>query len=66
MDTTVHEVAEGISRISTAIAIPGWTGGFTFNQYLLVDDHPLFHTGPRRMSSLRTMFPATTQGGSDD
>ena len=28
-------------------AVPG---GFTFNQYLLVDEEPLlFHTGPRRL-----------------
>jgi flavorubredoxin len=28
-------------------------GGFTFNQFLIVDDDPLlFHTGPRRMFPL--------------
>jgi flavorubredoxin len=31
-------------------AVPG---GFSFNQYLIVDDQPLlFHTGPRRMAPL--------------
>lgn len=45
--TNVHEIGDGIFRISTPFdAIPG---GFTFNQFLIVDDEPLlFHTGPRR------------------
>lgn len=50
MKTTIDEVGERIYRISVQIppeAIPV-PGGFTFNQYLLVDDEPLlFHTGPR-------------------
>jgi flavorubredoxin len=46
--TTIDEIADGIYRISTPVtAIPG---GFTFNQYLIVDDEPLlFHTGLRRL-----------------
>lgn len=46
--TRIDEVGEGIYRISTPVAaIPG---GFSFNQYLLVDDEPLlFHTGMRRL-----------------
>jgi flavorubredoxin len=46
--TTVHEIADGIYRISTpSRVIPG---GFTFNQYLVADDEPLlFHTGPRKL-----------------
>jgi flavorubredoxin len=49
--TRVDEVAEGIYRINTPFReIPG---GFSFNQYLLVDDEPLlFHTGPRAMHAL--------------
>jgi flavorubredoxin len=49
--TNVHEVANGIFRINTPFAdLPG---GFSFNQYLIVDDDPLlFHTGPRRMFPL--------------
>jgi flavorubredoxin len=49
--TTVDEIADGIYRISTPFAaVPG---GFSFNQYLVVDDDPLlFHTG------LRRLFPA--------
>lgn len=51
MSTTIDEVGEAIFRISTPLsAIPG---GFTFNQYLLIDDEPLlFHTG------MRGIFPA--------
>jgi flavorubredoxin len=50
--TNVQEVAEGIYRINTPVAIPG-AGGFTFNQYLIAGDEPLiFHTGPRRMFPL--------------
>jgi flavorubredoxin len=49
--TNVHEVADGIYRINTPVKIPG-AGGFSFNQYLIVDEEPLlFHTG------LRKMFP---------
>jgi flavorubredoxin len=49
--TNVHEVAEGIYRINTPVKIPG-AGGFSFNQYLIVDDEPLlYHTG------LRQLFP---------
>ncbi len=47
--TNVHEVADGIYRINTPVVVDG---GFSFNQYLIVDDEPLlFHTG------LRKMFP---------
>lgn len=50
--TNVHEVAEGIYRINTPVVLPDG-GGFSFNQYLVVDDEPLlFHTGPRRMFPL--------------
>jgi len=48
--TSVHEIAAGIYRISTPVPPSVIPGGFTFNQYLLVDDAPLlFHTGPRSM-----------------
>ena len=50
--TNVHEVADGIYRINTPVVIEG-AGGFSFNQYLIVDDEPLlFHTGLRRMFPL--------------
>ena len=46
--TRVDEIAAGIYRINTPLAIPA--GAFSFNQYLIVDDEPLlFHTGPRRL-----------------
>ena len=49
--TNVHEVADGIYRINTPVQMEG--GGFSFNQYLVVDDEPLlFHTGPRKMFPL--------------
>lgn len=49
--THVDEVESGIFRISTPVVIPG--GGFSFNQYLIVDEQPLlFHTGPRKMFAL--------------
>ncbi|MDP6708692.1 MAG: MBL fold metallo-hydrolase [Alphaproteobacteria bacterium] len=49
-ETRIDEIAADIYRISTPVAaVPG---GFTFNQYLVVDDEPLlFHTG------LRSLFP---------
>lgn len=50
--TNVHEVADGIYRINTPVQIEG-AGGFSFNQYLIVDDESLlFHTGPRKMFPL--------------
>lgn len=49
--TNVSEIAAGIYRINTPTdTIPG---GFSFNQYLILDDQPLlFHTGPRKMFPL--------------
>jgi flavorubredoxin len=50
--TNVNEVADGIYRINTPVAIEG-AGGFSFNQYLVLDDEPLlFHTGPRKLFHL--------------
>src|SRR5688572_19807423 len=52
--TQVDEIAEGIYRISTPVPpTPALPGGFTFNQFLIVDDQPvLFHTGARRLFPL--------------
>jgi len=48
--TRIDEINDGIYRISTPVHI---LGGFTFNQFLVVDDEALlFHTGPRRMFPL--------------
>jgi flavorubredoxin len=50
--TNVHEIADGLYRINTPVT-EGVPGGFSFNQYLVVDDEPLiFHTGPRKMFPL--------------
>ena len=52
MHTNVHEIADGVYRLSTTVqeAAPG---GFTFNQYLLDGDEPmLFHTGARGLFPL--------------
>ena len=49
--TRVDEVSEGIYRISTPVTV--MPGGFTFNQYLVLDEQPLlFHTGPRGLFPL--------------
>jgi len=49
--TVIAEVEAGIYRINTPMR--EMPGGFSFNQYLVVDDEPLlFHTGGRRL------FPA--------
>jgi flavorubredoxin len=54
-DTRIDEIANGIYRISTPVSPDVIPGGFTFNQFLIVDDSPLlYHTGPRKMfSSIR-------------
>jgi flavorubredoxin len=49
--TNVHEIADGVYRINTPVSLV--PGGFSFNQYLIVDEQPLlFHTGPRKMFPL--------------
>ena len=49
--TSIDEIANGVYRISTPVSVV--PGGFTFNQFLIVDEQPiLFHTGPRRMFPL--------------
>lgn len=49
MDVRIDEVADLIYRFSTFVPEVGPTG-FTFNQYVIVDDAPLlFHTGPRAL-----------------
>src|SRR5947207_3488550 len=46
--TRIDEIQDGIYRVNTPhAALPG---GFSFNQYLVLDDEPLvFHTGPRQL-----------------
>jgi flavorubredoxin len=51
--TRIDEINDGIYRIHTPVPPSVVPGGFSFNQYLVVDDEPLlFHTGPRRMFPL--------------
>ena len=52
--TRIDEIEDGIYRICTPVTkLPG---GFSFNQYLIVDEEPLlFHTGPRKL------FPLTAE-----
>jgi flavorubredoxin len=50
--TRIDEIADGIHRISTPLPPEVVPGGFTFNQFLVVDDAPLlYHTGPRKLFS---------------
>jgi flavorubredoxin len=55
MDTNIHEISEGVYRLSTTVpeAAPG---GLVFNQYLLDGSEPLlFHTGGRQL------FPSVSE-----
>ncbi len=53
LGTNVVEIADGIYRINTPVPPGAISGGFSFNQFLVVDDEPLlFHTGPRKMFDL--------------
>lgn len=46
-------IAADTYRISISLPNELFPGGFTFNQYLVVDEQPLlFHTGPRRLFPL--------------
>lgn len=53
-NTNIAEIRDGIYRISTPVPPnPALPDGFTFNQYLVVDEEPLlFHTGPRKIFPL--------------
>lgn len=54
--TRIDEMVPDIYRISTSISQEVIPGGFSFNQYLIVDKMPLlFHTGPLQL------FPAISQ-----
>jgi glyoxylase-like metal-dependent hydrolase (beta-lactamase superfamily II) len=59
--TNVHEIADGIYRISTLL--PAVPGGFSFNQYLVVDEEPLLfhtilkHTFPLVRDALASVMP---------
>jgi flavorubredoxin len=49
----MHPVAPDTWRISVAMPPELFPGGFSFNQYLVVDERPLlFHTGPKKLFGL--------------
>jgi flavorubredoxin len=46
----IDEIAPDIYRINVAVPDTEVPAGFSFNQYLVLDEQPLlFHTGPRRL-----------------
>lgn len=53
-NTRIDEIADRIFRISTPVPPnPMLPAGFTFNQFLIVDDEPvMFHTGMRKLFPL--------------
>lgn len=63
--TQLDAVGNDLYRISTGIPADVVPGGFSFNQYLLVDDEPLlFHTGPRGLfpavrAAIETVLPVS-------
>ena len=64
--TRIDEIADGIYRISTPVPPEAVPGGFTFNQYLVVDDAPmLYHTGLRKLfplvkEAIESVIPASS------
>ena len=51
--STIDEIAPDIYRISIPVNVPAVPGGFSFNQYLVVDEAPmLYHTGLRKLAPL--------------
>lgn len=63
MQTRIHEIADGVYRLSTLVPEVAPPAGFTFNQFLLMADEPLlFHCGHRFMfdsirSAIETLMP---------
>ncbi|KQT10931.1 MBL fold metallo-hydrolase [Ramlibacter sp. Leaf400] len=50
---SIHPIAPDTWRISVAMPPELFPGGFSFNQYLVVDERPLlFHTGPKKLFGL--------------
>jgi flavorubredoxin len=64
--TRIDEISDGIYRINTPVPPPDIPTGFTFNQFLIVDEQPLlFHTGPRQLfplvrEAMATVMPPET------
>lgn len=50
---SIRTIAPDTWRVSIALPPELFPGGFSFNQYLVVDERPLlFHTGPRKLFGL--------------
>jgi len=50
---SIHPIAPDTYRISVALPPEIFPGGFSFNQYLVLDEKPLlFHTGPKKFFGL--------------
>ena len=50
---SIHPIAPDTWRVSIALPPELFPGGFSFNQYLVVDERPLlFHTGPKKLFGL--------------
>ena len=45
--TRIDEIADGIFRLCTPVPPSAFPGGFTFNQYLVLDDDPPLHLPDR-------------------
>lgn len=63
---SIAEVAPDLYRINVAMPPELIPGGFSFNQYLLLDDKPLlFHTGPLFDETAKILIHVYlfTQGG---
>jgi flavorubredoxin len=57
--TSVHEIADGIFRLSTLVREIAPPAGFTFNQFLVLGNEPLlFHCGQR------ALFPSVSAAAS--
>ena len=65
MDANVHEIADGVFRISVFVAEIAPPAGFTFSHFLVRGEEPLlFHAGLRRMfpavlAAVETVLPAS-------
>src|SRR5690606_8291198 len=61
--TDVTEIADGIFRLCTPVAPEFFPGGFTFAQFLILDEAPLlYHAGPHRLfpsveRAIRSIMP---------
>jgi flavorubredoxin len=56
MQTRIDEIDDGIYRVSTTVPPSVVPGGFTFNQFLIVDEEPLLHH-----TGLRGLFPLVSE-----